>query len=139
MSTLQWKCIMFWLLVHIFPDIISHCICIFLIIEAKSWTVILTILHIHLHGRLEIGICDFVLLIDRYFRLFMISVLTSRPQDGATPLFQAAQNNHTTVVEVLIKHGAKVDIAKDVSHCSFTVEYSITALQAICACSCIKY
>ena len=134
MSTLQWKCIIFWPLVFIFPTSFPTA---FVIIEPRSWTVIFTILHIHLHGRLEIGICEIVLLIDRNFRLFMRSVLTSRPQDGATPLFTAAQNNHTAVVEVLIKHGGKVDLANDVS--SFRVEYSITALQAICTCSCIQY
>ena len=53
-------------------------------------------------------------------------MLTSPPQNGGTPLFVAAQNNHLAVVEVLIKHGAKVDLTRDVSQCSFTVQYSIT-------------
>ena len=57
-------------------------------------------------------------------------MLTSPPQSGCTPLYIAAQNNHLAVVEVLIKHGAKVDLARDVSQCSFIVytllHYSIT-------------
>ena len=53
-------------------------------------------------------------------------MLTSPPQNGSTPLYDAAQNNHLAVVEVLIKHGAKVDLARDVSQCSFTVRCSIT-------------
>ena len=52
-------------------------------------------------------------------------MLTSPPQNGCTPLYHAAQDNHLAVVEVLIKHGAKVDLARDVSQCSFTVRYSI--------------
>ena len=55
-------------------------------------------------------------------------MLTSPPQNGCTPLFDAAQNNHLAVAEVLIKHGAKVDLSRDVSQCSFTVRYSITCL-----------
>ena len=58
-------------------------------------------------------------------------MLTSPPQSGSTPLYIAAQNNHLAVVEVLIKHGAKVDLARDVSQCSFIVQYSITPLHAM--------
>ena len=54
-------------------------------------------------------------------------ILTSPPQDGATPLFAAAQNNHVPALELLIKHGAKVDLARDVSQCSYIVQYSITS------------
>ena len=54
-------------------------------------------------------------------------MLTSPPQEGATPLYVAAQNNHVPALEVLIKHGAKVDLAMDVSQCSFNVQYSITS------------
>ena len=53
-------------------------------------------------------------------------MLTSPPQEGATALYVAAQNNHVPALEVLIKHGAKVDLARDVSQCSFIVQYSIT-------------
>ena len=34
--------------------------------------------------------------------------------DGATPLFMAAQNGHAACAEVLLKHGAAVDKAR---HC----------------------
>ena len=54
-------------------------------------------------------------------------MLTSPPQVGATPLYKAAQNNHVPALEVLIKHGAKVDLAVNVSQCSFIVQYSITS------------
>ena len=46
---------------------------------------------------------------------------------GVTPLYVAAQNNHVPALEVLIKHGAKVDLARDVSQRSFIVQYSITS------------
>ena len=60
-------------------------------------------------------------------------MLTSPPQDGSSPLYAAAQNNHLAVVEVLIKHGAKVDLASDVSQCS---QYSIPLLYyKSCTCS----
>ena len=36
-------------------------------------------------------------------------------QNGATPLFVAAQNGHLHVVEILIAAHAKVDLARDVS------------------------
>ena len=48
-------------------------------------------------------------------------MLTSPTQVGDSPLYFAAQENHVPVVEVLIKHGAKVDLARDVSQCSFIV------------------
>ena len=54
-------------------------------------------------------------------------MLTSSPQLGSSPLYFAAQENRVPVAEVLIKHGAKVDLARDVSQCFFIVQYSITS------------
>ena len=36
-------------------------------------------------------------------------------QDGATPLSMASQNGHTSVVDVLLRHGADPNLAKAVS------------------------
>jgi len=36
-------------------------------------------------------------------------------QDGWTALMSAALNGHTKVVEILLQHGAKVDVQKEVS------------------------
>ena len=44
-------------------------------------------------------------------------MLTSPSQLGSSPLYFAAQENYVPVAEVLIKHGAKVDLARDVSQC----------------------
>ena len=57
----------------------------------------------------------------------VLPVLTSPPQVGVTSLYAAARNNHVPALEVLIKHGAKVDLARDVSQCSFIVQYYITS------------
>ena len=43
------------------------------------------------------------------------------PQDGATSLHIASQNGHLPVVQILLQHGAKVELARDVSQCSFTL------------------
>ena len=44
---------------------------------------------------------------------------TSPPQEGCSPLYYASFKNHVPVAEALIKHGAKVDLARDVSQCYF--------------------
>ena len=36
-------------------------------------------------------------------------------QDGWTPLFDASKQNHTDVMELLINHGAKLDIKNKVT------------------------
>ena len=35
-------------------------------------------------------------------------------QDGATPLFIASQNGHSDVVNILIKNGADINLARNV-------------------------
>ena len=52
------------------------------------------------------------------------------PQNGATPLYIASQNGYLPVVQTLLQHGAKVDLATDVSHCSFTL-YNSNLLQVM--------
>lgn len=37
-------------------------------------------------------------------------------QSGATPLFIASQNGHGEVVNILIRKGADVDVARDVRY-----------------------
>ena len=45
----------------------------------------------------------------------------SLPQDGATPLFIASQNGHSDVVTILLRNGAGVDVAKNVSYLMISV------------------
>lgn len=51
-----------------------------------------------------------------FFLLFFLSFSRFKnkisPQDGATPLFIAAQNGHCSVVSLLLSHGAKVSLAR---------------------------
>ena len=37
-------------------------------------------------------------------------------QDGATPLYVASQNGHSDIVNILIRNGADVDLACEVSY-----------------------
>ena len=48
-----------------------------------------------------------------YIHLYMLLFL-SHAQDGATPLFIASQHGHSNVVNILIKNGAGVNMAKKV-------------------------
>ena len=45
-------------------------------------------------------------------------------QDGATPLWMASQNGHSSIVDLLLRHGGDPNIADEVSSTSTTVLYS---------------
>ena len=48
---------------------------------------------------------------------YVYIVLYHLLQDGTTPLFLASQEGHKDIVEVLLNHGAEVDLPNKVSVC----------------------
>ena len=51
-----------------------------------------------------------------HMHMYMLTMnLFTFLQDGATPLFMASQNDHKSVVDVLLRHGADPDLADIVS------------------------
>ena len=48
---------------------------------------------------------------------YVYIVLYHSLQDGYTPLIAASQEGHKDIVEVLLNHGAKVDLPNKVSVC----------------------
>ena len=48
---------------------------------------------------------------------YVYIVLYHSLQDGATPLILASQEGHKDIVEVLLNHGAEVDLPNKVSVC----------------------
>ena len=48
---------------------------------------------------------------------YVYIVLLHSLQNGATPLIAASQNGHKDIVEVLLNHGAEVDLPNKVSVC----------------------
>ena len=51
-----------------------------------------------------------------YMYMYMLTMyLFTFLQDGVTPLFMASQDGYTSVVDVLLKHGADPNLPKTVS------------------------
>ena len=48
---------------------------------------------------------------------YVYIVLYHSLQDGDTPLILASHNGHKDIVEVLLNHGAEVDLPNNVSVC----------------------
>ena len=89
-------------------------------------------MYIHVHGvRNEqviiiiiatmISPCELLTLRERVLHGLCVLFLSLPPQDDTTPLYMASQQGHLPVVQTLLQHGAKVDLAKNVCNCSFTV------------------
>ena len=88
--------------------------------------------HVYVHGdRNEVVIiiqpqwyqpCELLTLKGRVLHGLCVLLWSLPPQTGSTPLFMASQNGYLPVVQTLIQHGAKVDLAMNVSHCSLTVQ-----------------
>ena len=57
--------------------------------------------------------CTHLLIVMNYVYIVLLHSL----QDGYTPLIIASQEGHTDVVEVLLNHGAEVDLPQKVSVC----------------------
>ena len=69
-------------------------------------------------------------LMGRIFHGLCVLFWSLPPQEGTTPLFIASQKGYLPVVQTLLQHGAKVDLARDVSQCSFTL-YNSNLLQVM--------
>ena len=51
-------------------------------------------------------------------------VIIPLPQNGATPLIIASQKGHSDVVTILLRNGAGVDVARNVSHLMISTSVS---------------
>ena len=107
-----------------------HITCVCLTVEqAKNFKCIrVNVCDMYPFSLLSLVMCSTSILVVNFFIFFSLTFL----QDGGTPLYMASQNGHTSVVDILLRHGADPNIATTVS-----VEISSTSYHHVSLTECM--